>query len=106
MDNVFNARISEDFFVLFGMGIGLVAVIGTFAVLLSIVTTVYRRKSQKDDMEATLKMEMIQRSISAEDIERVLSAKMGSSDHKAMTTLFNVASASKGRTWNQPVKQS
>jgi len=34
------------------------------------------RKSQRDDMEATLKMEMIQRGLSAEEIERVLAARM------------------------------
>ena len=36
-----------------------------------------RRKMQRDDMEATLKMEMIERGMSAEDIERVLAARIG-----------------------------
>src|SRR5262245_61729600 len=106
MEGSLNTRISDDFFVLFGMVIGLVAVLGTFGVLFSIVTAISRRKMQKDDMEATLKMEMIQRNMSADDIERVLNARMGSSDHKAMAALFTAASASKGRTWNEPARQS
>jgi hypothetical protein len=85
---------------------GLVAILGTIAVALSIVSAVYRRRTQLDDMEATLKMEMIERGMSGEDIERVLKARMGSSDRKSLATLFDAASASKGRAWNQPAKQS
>jgi hypothetical protein len=46
-------------------------------VAITAIVTHHLRKSQRDDMEATLKMEMIQRGMSAEDVERVLSAQMG-----------------------------
>lgn len=47
------------------------------AVLITLIVVVNRRKMQRDDMEATLKMEMIERGMSAEDIERVLAARLG-----------------------------
>lgn len=43
----------------------------------TLIVSSYRRKMQRDDMEATLKMEMIERGMSAEDIERVLAARIG-----------------------------
>jgi xanthine/uracil permease len=46
---------------------------------IALIVAITRRKMQRDDMEATLKMEMIERGMSAEDIERVLSARMGTS---------------------------
>lgn len=43
----------------------------------TLIFSINSRKMQRDDMEATLKMEMIQRGMSAEEIERVLAARMG-----------------------------
>lgn len=43
----------------------------------TLIVSINNRKMQRDDMEATLKMEMIERGMSAEDIERVLAARMG-----------------------------
>jgi|GEM_PF-2315248 len=43
----------------------------------TLIISINNRKMQRDDMEATLKMEMIERGMSAEDIERVLAARMG-----------------------------
>jgi hypothetical protein len=48
-------------------------------VVMTALLTGHFRKSQRDDMEATLKMEMIQRGMSAEEIERVLAARIGES---------------------------
>jgi hypothetical protein len=106
MSDVMTARVSDGFLVLCGMGLGLVSILGTIAVALSIVSAVYRRRTQLDDMEATLKMEMVQRGMPGEEIERILKARMGSSDRKSLAALFDAASASKARTWNQPAKQS
>jgi len=58
--------------------IALPIICGSLIALTAIVTD-HKRKSQRDDMEATLKMEMLQRGLSAEDIERVLSARFGGS---------------------------
>jgi hypothetical protein len=44
-------------------------------VLLTTIITSHRRKSQRDEMETTLKLEMVQRGMSVDEIERVLSAK-------------------------------
>jgi hypothetical protein len=57
---------------------------GLIVAVTAIVTHHYR-KLQKDDMEATLKMEMIQRGMSADDIERVLSAHIGSAPTRIRT---------------------
>ena len=57
------------------LGITLPLLIGG-AVAITALVTGHFRKSQRDDMEATLKMEMIQRGMSAEEIERVLAAGM------------------------------
>jgi hypothetical protein len=60
------------------MIVGIVVPIGSLlAVALTAIITVHRRRLQRDDMEATLKMEMIQRGMSAEEIERVLAARFG-----------------------------
>lgn len=53
-------------------------VLASAVVLMTLILMHYRRRMQRDDMEATLKMEMIQRGLSAEDIERVLAADIGS----------------------------
>jgi hypothetical protein len=65
---------SVDFGLVFGLGIPVTAIV---IVSLTAILTGHRRKMQRDDMEATLKMEMIQRGMSADEIERVLSARMG-----------------------------
>ena len=57
------------------LGITLPLLIGG-AVAITALVTGHFRKSQRDDMEATLKMEKIQRGMSAEEIERVLAAGM------------------------------
>jgi hypothetical protein len=62
-----------------GLIVGIVVPIGSLliVVMTAIITSHYRRL-QRDDMEATLKMEMIQRGMSADEIERVLAARLGS----------------------------
>ncbi len=58
--------------------IALPIICGSLIALTAIITD-HKRKSQRDDMEATLKMEMLQRGLSADEIERVLSARFGGS---------------------------
>ena len=53
-------------------------ILSVLVVLMTAILTNHHRKLQRDDMEATLKMEMIQRGMSAEEIERVLAAHIGS----------------------------
>ncbi len=54
-----------------------VPIIAVFVVAMTAILTAHHRKMQRDDMEATLKMEMVQRGVSADEIERVLAARMG-----------------------------
>jgi hypothetical protein len=54
----------------------LVGILGVIVVVVTKLVADYSRKSRRDDMEATLKMEMIQRNMSVDEIERVLAAKM------------------------------
>jgi hypothetical protein len=72
-------RVDSDIVPLAGIALGAVAIIGGFIV--AIVTGIAGsvRRSKLDDMEATLKMEMIQRGMTAEDIKKVLEARMGAS---------------------------
>ncbi len=63
-----------DFGLVFGLGIPVGAF---FVIAMTSILTGHHRAMQRDDMEATLKMEMIQRGMMAEDIERVLAARIG-----------------------------
>jgi hypothetical protein len=69
------AVVSEDIFFV------AIPVLSILAAVMTIVLTGHYRKLQRDDMEATLKMEMIQRGMSADEIERVLGARLGSAPH-------------------------
>jgi hypothetical protein len=50
---------------------------GTAVAIIALITA-HKRRAQRDDMEATLKMEMIERGMAADEIERVLAARMAS----------------------------
>ena len=52
-------------------------IVGGLVLALTAIITGHLRRSQRDDMEATLKMEMIQRGMSVDEIERVLAARIG-----------------------------
>lgn len=60
-----------------GILLGLVAIVGGITVAITKVVAAHYRRTQLDEMEATLKMEMIQRGMSAGEIKQVLEAKMG-----------------------------
>jgi len=53
-----------------------IPIVGGIAIALTAIVTEHRRKMVRDDMNATLKMEMIQRGMSVDEIERVLAARM------------------------------
>ncbi len=55
----------------------IVPICSLLIVFMTVIITGHYRRMQRDDMEATLKMEMIQRGMDAEEIERVLAARMG-----------------------------
>jgi hypothetical protein len=93
MQEVVSARVSDGFIVLCGMGLGLVSILGAIVVVIAVVNAFYRRRTLLDEMEATLKIEMIQRGMSAEDIERILHAKMGTPEGKSLSGLFESLSA-------------
>jgi hypothetical protein len=62
-----------------GIIVGLLAIIGGIGVAITKVVASHYRRTQLDEMEATLKMEMVQRGMSAADIKQVLEARLGSS---------------------------
>jgi hypothetical protein len=82
MEAIFSRLNGGEFLGLCGIILGLVALIGGLAIGLATVTAVYKRRVQLDEMEATLKMEMIQRGMSADEIKQVLEARIGSSRPK------------------------
>src|SRR5262245_63318391 len=72
-DLVHHPMRSEEFYAV----LVLIAVLGGFAVSVIKAVLAHIRRTKLDDMEATLKLEMVQCGMSAGDIERVLSAKVG-----------------------------
>jgi hypothetical protein len=59
-----------------GMLLGALGIIGGITVAIVKVVSSHYRRTQLDEMEATLKMEMIQRGMSADEIDKVLGARM------------------------------
>jgi hypothetical protein len=60
-----------------GILLGLVAIAGGITVAITKVVAAHYRRTQLDEIEATLKMEMIQRGMSASEIKQVLEARAG-----------------------------
>jgi hypothetical protein len=59
-----------------------IPLVGGILIALTSILTGHYRKLVRDDMAATLKMEMIQRGMSGDEIERVLEARMATfSEH-------------------------
>ena len=77
MADVFSKLNGGELLGLCGIILGLIALIGGLAIGFAKVVSEHYRKTQRDEMEATLKMEMIQRGMSATEIKEVLEAKMG-----------------------------
>jgi hypothetical protein len=71
-----------------GIILGLIATVGGLMLGFAKVMATYYRKVQLDDMEATLKMEMIQRGMSADEITRVLGVKMGGSKSRSLSDVL------------------
>jgi hypothetical protein len=69
---------SEDVIAICGMLVGVVAILGGITVAITKVMVTHYRRTQLDEMEATLKLEMVQRGMSAGEIKQVLEARMGS----------------------------
>jgi len=66
-----------EFLGLCGILLGLTAVLGGVGIAIAKVVAAHFRRTQLDEMEATLKLEMIQRGMSADEIKRVLESRMG-----------------------------
>lgn len=77
MENVVSELNEETLIALCGILLGAIAILGGITVAITLVVSSHYRRKQLDEMEATLKMEMIQRGMAAEEIERVLAARMG-----------------------------
>lgn len=73
---------------LFGIALGMIGLIGGITVAVTKVVAAHYRRSQLDEMEATLKMEMIQRGMSAGEIKQVLEARMGSTGASSLGELL------------------
>jgi hypothetical protein len=89
MQDIFSKLNGGEILGLCGIVLGLIAVLGGLALGFATMMAVYNRRVQLDDMEATLKMEMIQRGMSAAEIKQVLEAKTG----PTKTTLAEIISS-------------
>ncbi len=72
-----------------GIIVGLLALIGGIVVAITKVVASYYRRTQLDEMEATLKMEMIQRGMSAADIKQVLEARIGENRSDSLHSIWS-----------------
>ena len=72
-----------------GIMLGTIAILGGITVAITQSIASHYRKTQLDEMEATLKMEMIQRGMSAGEIKQVLEAKLGSSRPSSLGELLS-----------------
>ncbi len=66
-----------EFLGLCGIMLGVIGILGGVLVAITKAISEHRRRMQLDDIEATLKMEMIQRGMSAGEIKQVLEARVG-----------------------------
>jgi hypothetical protein len=78
MHEVISKLSNEDIIALCGIFIGLVAVLGLVAAILTAVISTNRRRTQQFEIEASLKMEMIERGMSAAEIKQILETHMSS----------------------------
>jgi hypothetical protein len=85
MSELLSRLTSEDLLALCGIFLGLVAIVGGLCIGLVAVVSYHYRRSRMDDIEATLKMEMIQRGMSADEISKVLEARAAECVPKAMS---------------------
>ena len=89
MADMFSKLNGGEFLGLCGILLGLIAVVGGLTTGLATLVAIYKRRVQLDEMEATLKMEMIQRGMSAGDIKQVLEAKLGPSRPSSLGELLS-----------------
>lgn len=83
----------ETVMALSGMLVGVIAILGGVTLAITKVVSSHYRRTQRDEMEATLKMEMVQRGMSADEIARVLEARMGGDAGQLMAKAFSGFSA-------------
>lgn len=93
MTELFSKLNGGEILGLCGIVLGMVAIVGGIGVAVSKVVADHYRRTQLDEMEATIKMEMIQRGMSAADIKQVLEAKLGSSRGTLLNELLGRLSA-------------
>ncbi len=77
MDEFISKLGTNEILALAGMLVGVIAILGGITVAITKVVSSSRRRMQLDEMDATLKMEMIQRGMSADEIAAVLRARTG-----------------------------
>jgi hypothetical protein len=82
MQEIISKLGSEEIIAVCGIFVGMVAVLGGVSIAITGVISSNRRRAQRDEIEASLKMEMIERGLSAADIKQILETHMGS--HKCV----------------------
>lgn len=79
MDEFVSKLGTNEILALAGMLVGVIAILGGITVAITKVVSSSRRRMQLDEMDATLKMEMIQRGMPADEIAVVLKARSSTS---------------------------
>src|SRR3990172_7776061 len=88
MQEIISKLGSEEIIAVCGIFVGMVAVLGGVSIAITGVISSNRRRAQRDEIEASLKMEMIERGLSAGDIKQILETHMGSNKCVNFAELF------------------
>ncbi|MGD9719709.1 MAG: hypothetical protein AB7O59_00650 [Pirellulales bacterium] len=89
-----------------GMAVGVIAILAGLTVAITLAVSRHYRRTQLDEMEATLKMEMIQRGMSAEEIVQVLGAKMGANRPTSLADLISGLPPIKMPSFGKPCEKT
>ncbi|MEX0676203.1 MAG: hypothetical protein WD063_03970 [Pirellulales bacterium] len=89
-----------------GMLVGVIAILGGITVAITKVVSSHYRRTQLDDMEATLKLEMIQRGMSAAEIKEVLEARMAGDRPSLADLSFKVAQFATSRPFGKACEKA
>jgi hypothetical protein len=88
MNEIVSKLNNEDILALCGIFVGLVAVLGGVSIAITGVVSHNRRRAQRDEIEGSLKMTMIERGMSAGEIKQILETRMDSHQCANLAALF------------------
>jgi hypothetical protein len=106
MDEIVQKIGTDEILALAGMLVGVIGIVGGITVAIVKVISDNHRRIQRDEMETTLKLEMVQRGMSAGEIKQVLETRMGPSPAKAWGDFVNMMKPPPAPKYGQKPEQA